>query len=226
MMMRRRRGMRGLSEERLEELLELIWTLKEEGTEGLNQVISMSGDTAPALVLRGLEEKGHIEIKDGEIHLSRKGEKEAKEVVRRHRLAECLLHEVFELPVDDVEEEACKFEHILSPAVTESICTFLGHPPMCPHGKPIPPGPCCAKFTKEIKPLVIPLGELGVGESGRIVFISTKRHMRLDRLGALGIVPGSVVRMHQKIPSYILEIGESTVALDDEVIRDIYVKRV
>jgi DtxR family Mn-dependent transcriptional regulator len=31
----------------------------------------------------------------------------------------------------------------LSPEATDKICTFLGHPRTCPHGAPIPPGPCC-----------------------------------------------------------------------------------
>lgn len=43
----------------------------------------------------------------------------------------------------EVEKSACTFEHILSPEVTDRICTFLGHPTACPHGSPIPKGPCC-----------------------------------------------------------------------------------
>jgi len=34
-------------------------------------------------------------------------------------------------------------EHIIDPEVTASICSFLGHPRKCPHGKPIPSGNCC-----------------------------------------------------------------------------------
>ena len=120
---------------------------------------------------------------------------------------------------EEVEEEACKLEHILSPGVTESVCTFLGHPPTCIHGKPIPRGECCSKFKKEMKPLVIPLEELGLGEEGRIVFIAPKSHQRLDRLSTLGIVPGSILRMHQKNPSHVLQIGETTLALDKEIVK-------
>ena len=43
----------------------------------------------------------------------------------------------------EIEQQACKFEHILSPEATDKICSFLGHPRTCPHGAPIPPGPCC-----------------------------------------------------------------------------------
>jgi DtxR family Mn-dependent transcriptional regulator len=77
-----------------------------------------------------------------------------------------------------------------------------------------------------MKPLVIPLEELGLGENGRIVFIAPRSHQRLDRLSTLGIVPGSILRMHQKNPSYVLQIGETTLALDSEVVRDIYVKKI
>jgi DtxR family Mn-dependent transcriptional regulator len=77
-----------------------------------------------------------------------------------------------------------------------------------------------------MKPLVLPLEELGLGEEGRIVFIAPKSHQRLDRLSNLGIVPGSILRMHQKNPSYVLQIGETTLALDKEIVKNIYVKRV
>jgi DtxR family Mn-dependent transcriptional regulator len=77
-----------------------------------------------------------------------------------------------------------------------------------------------------MKPLVIPLEELGLGEEGRIVFIAPKSHQRLDRLSTLGIVPGSILRMHQKNPSYVLQIGETTLALDRDIVKNIYVKRV
>ncbi len=153
--------------------------------------------------------------------LKERGEEKAREIIRRHRLTERLLSEIFEMSGEEVEEEACKFEHILSPGVTESVCTFLGHPPTCIHGKPIPRGECCARFKKEMKPLVTPLEELGLGEEGRIVFIAPKSHQRLDRLSILGIVPGSIVRMHQRNPSHVLQIGETFLALDREITKDI-----
>jgi DtxR family Mn-dependent transcriptional regulator len=64
--------------------------------------------------------------------------------VRRHRLAEKLFEESFEMPEALSGREACRFEHILSREVANTICTFLAHPTACPHGKPIPAGECCA----------------------------------------------------------------------------------
>jgi DtxR family transcriptional regulator, Mn-dependent transcriptional regulator len=77
-----------------------------------------------------------------------------------------------------------------------------------------------------MKPLVTPLEEIGLGEEGRIVFIAPKSHQRLDRLSNLGIVPGSIIRMHQKNPSHVIQIGETFLALDREITKDIYVKKV
>ncbi|MGH9492015.1 MAG: ATP-binding cassette domain-containing protein [Terriglobales bacterium] len=73
-----------------------------------------------------------------------RGRQRAADVIRRHRLAERLFMETLHMQDEmEIEQQACKFEHILSPGATEKICTFLGHPKTCPHGSPIPPGVCC-----------------------------------------------------------------------------------
>lgn len=216
---------KGLDEEIVDELLERIWTLREKGVTDLDQLLETTRDTETRSILRLMIKDGLLQMEDNRMVLKERGEEKAREIIRRHRLTERLLSEIFEMSEEEVEEEACKLEHILSPGVTESVCTFLGHPPTCIHGKPIPRGECCTKFKKEMKPLVIPLEELGLGEEGRIVFIAPKSHERLDRLSTLGVVPGSIVRMHQKNPSHVLQIGETTLALDRDIVKDIYVKR-
>ena len=213
-------------EDRIDELLELIWTLREKGVTDLDYLLGTTQDAEAKSILRLMIKDDLFQIEENRIFLKERGEEKAREIIRRHRLTERLLTEIFEMSEEEVEEEACKLEHILSPGVTESVCTFLGHPPTCIHGKPIPRGECCAKFKKEMKPLVIPLDDLGLGEEGRIVFIAPKSHQRLDRLSTLGIVPGSIVRMHQKNPSYVLQIGETSLALDRDIVKDIYVKKV
>jgi len=215
----------GVEAERVEELLELIWTMREKGVSDLDQLLETTPDVEANHILRLMIKDDLFDVDGKRVVLKERGEEKAREIIRRHRLTERLLSEIFEMSEEEVEEEACKLEHILSPGVTESVCTFLGHPPTCIHGKPIPRGECCAKFKKEMKPLVIPLDELGLGEEGRIVFIAPKSHQRLDRLSTLGIVPGSIVRMHQKNPSHVLQIGETTLALDKDIVKDIYVKR-
>src|ERR1700678_1856103 len=80
------------------------------------------------------------------VELTARGHQRAADIVRRHRLAERLFTDSLALDSEtEIEQQACKFEHILSPEATDKICAFLGHPRTCPHGAPIPPGPCCGR---------------------------------------------------------------------------------
>ena len=87
-----------------------------------------------------------IFVSDGSavVALTPRGRSRAGSIIRRHRLAERLFTDSLAMDSEsEIEQQACKFEHILSPGATDKICTFLGHPKTCPHGAPIPPGPCC-----------------------------------------------------------------------------------
>jgi DtxR family Mn-dependent transcriptional regulator len=75
-------------------------------------------------------------------------------------------------------------------------------------------------------PLVTPLVELHPGETGRIVFMTPRSHLLLDRLTSLGIAPGCEVRLHQKRPAVIVQVGETDIAIDANVAQEIFVKRV
>lgn len=80
------------------------------------------------------------------VELTPRGRERASSIIRRHRLAERLFTDSLAMDSEsEIEQQACKFEHILSPEATDRICTFLGHPRTCPHGAPIPPGACCGK---------------------------------------------------------------------------------
>src|SRR5438067_7499854 len=92
-----------------------------------------------------------VSIGDGSmvVELTAKGRQRAADIIRRHRLAERLFTDSLALESEsEIEQQACKFEHILSPEATDKICTFLGHPKTCPHGAPIPPGGCCGKTAE------------------------------------------------------------------------------
>jgi putative ABC transport system ATP-binding protein len=83
------------------------------------------------------------------VELTARGHKRAADIIRRHRLAERLFTDSLALDSEtEIEQQACKFEHILSSEATDKICTFLGHPRTCPHGSPIPPGPCCGRHLE------------------------------------------------------------------------------
>jgi ABC-type glutathione transport system ATPase component len=83
------------------------------------------------------------------VELTARGRQRAADIIRRHRLAERLFTDSLALDSEsEIEQQACKFEHILSHEATDKICTFLGHPRTCPHGAAIPPGPCCGRTSE------------------------------------------------------------------------------
>src|SRR5258708_3911943 len=83
------------------------------------------------------------------VELTARGRERAGSIIRRHRLAERLFTDSLAMDSEsEIEQQACKFEHILSPEATDKICAFLGHPRTCPHGAPIPPGVCCGRSSE------------------------------------------------------------------------------
>ncbi|MBZ5574656.1 MAG: ATP-binding cassette domain-containing protein [Acidobacteriia bacterium] len=91
-----------------------------------------------------------VSVGDGSmiVELTPRGRQHAADIIRRHRLAERLFTDSLALDSEtEIEQQACKFEHILSPEATDKICAFLGHPRTCPHGAPIPPGGCCGRHA-------------------------------------------------------------------------------
>ena len=218
-----------LLSQQVEELLETVFTEREQGRSDAGGVVARAGSHAgnPSTTdLRELEERGLVKLACGRVELTAEGERRARDVVRRHRLTERLFRDLLQLSEDATESQACELEHILSPEATDSVCTLLGHPPTCPHGKQIPPGPCCGAAQKMVRPLVTGLMSFELGTPARIVFIAPRFHDRMDRLAALGVIPGSEIRLHQRSPSYVIEVGETTIALDPEIASEIYVKRI
>jgi DtxR family transcriptional regulator, Mn-dependent transcriptional regulator len=214
---------------RTEEILEAVYAEAEVGKADVGSVLARLGDHAPGSGtedFHALASGGLVRMDRDRVTLTEAGTLRARGVVRRHRLTERLFRDLLDLSEGAAESQACEFEHILSPEATDSVCTLLGHPPTCPHGKSIPPGPCCSAAHRSVQSLVTGLAHFPIGETGRIVFIAPRFHERMDKLAALGVVPGSEVRLHQRAPAYVLDIGETTVAIDPEIASEIFLKRI
>jgi DtxR family Mn-dependent transcriptional regulator len=93
--------------------------------------------------LLGMAESGLIHPPGVTLDYTPRGRGRARDQVRRRRLAEVLFSTALRVPEQEVENVACRMEHIIDPEVTNSICSFLGHPRQCPHGREIPGGDCC-----------------------------------------------------------------------------------
>lgn len=129
-------------EARFDHVLEELWLCAEIGKRAkLARFHSLDAD--PERTLQRLAVVGLVAMHDSELELTERGQRRARDVVRRRRLAERLFTDTFSIANAEADSQACKFEHIISPELDERICSFLGHPKTCPHGNPIPPGPCC-----------------------------------------------------------------------------------
>lgn len=213
----------------IEEALEYLWLTRDQGSNKVEDFRrNMVTDNQPEVddsVLSKMEGDGLIIIKDGHFKLSREGESQAEQVVRRHRLAERLFSDLMNVPMQETEKIACELEHILNAEVTDTVCTFLGHPPFCPHGRKIPRGQCCKRLRKDVKPLITSVRRLELRTPAKIAFITPKFHKRFERLTSLGVTPGTELMITQRHPSIVLRIGETEIAVDEEIADEIYVKR-
>ncbi len=211
--------------EEQEEILEEIWTTLElerlSPQPGSRILLAKLGDGQR---LSSLVQEGHIRIEADQAVLTEQGYQKAKEVVRNHRLSERLLHDVLNLQSDEMERSACRYEHMLDTEAADSICILLGHPRTCPHGKYIPPGECCEAGETSLRPLVVPLTELDPGEDATVAYVGTRDNGRLSYLTSLGVVTGRPVHLAQKRPSFIVKVDENTVAFDESIAREIFVR--
>ena len=122
--------------------LRTIFELEEEGITPLRARIAerlgQSGPTVSQTVAR-MERDGLLAVEgDRHLELSEDGRAMATRVMRKHRLAECLLVDVIGLQWEDVHAEACRWEHVMSETVERRILEILGHPTVSPYGNPIP----------------------------------------------------------------------------------------
>jgi DtxR family Mn-dependent transcriptional regulator len=216
-----------MDKQEIEEILELVWTMREEKKSSQKLLLEITREKEPEKLLAHMEKTGLVELREENIYLTENGENYAKIIVRRHRLAERMFKDVFNIDEDTMEKEACTWEHVLSEDVTDSVCSFLGHPRICPHNKPIPPGECCVKYKneKQVMPLVQPLSNIDVGYDVKIVYILPSLQERLKQLTNFGIIPGTIISVKQRYPALVVICNETTIALDKEIGSEIYVNQ-
>jgi DtxR family Mn-dependent transcriptional regulator len=122
--------------------LRTVFELEEEGIVPLRariaERLAQSGPTVSQTVAR-MERDGLLHVEnDRQLALSDAGRALATRVMRKHRLAECLLIDVIKLPWEEVHIEACRWEHVISESVERRVLELLNYPVLCPHGNLIP----------------------------------------------------------------------------------------
>jgi DtxR family Mn-dependent transcriptional regulator len=211
----------------LEEYLEAIWELEEEGVSVIQaRLAEHVGHSAPSVseMVRRLRGDGYVDVKGRYLTLTTKGRTRAVSVVRKHRLAERLLTDVIGLPWHKTHLEACRWEHVISDEVEERLVTLLGNPTTCPHGNPIPGSGGSARD-------LLALAEFEPGDRVRLERVTEQVEVDLPALVYLddnGFTPGASAEVRSKAPdgTIVLALDEGTIALGPGLASQLYAARV
>jgi DtxR family Mn-dependent transcriptional regulator len=210
--------------EKAEEVLEALWVAVEENGQTFLDPDAI-GFPAEDPVYKELTGHALIEVRQGMVYFRPEGREEGKITIRRHRLAERLMMDVLNIRGDEGEYKACQFEHLLNEGADVKVCTMLNHPSTCPHGKPIPPGACCDEARAQGDLGIVPLTEFKSGQEGEIAYIQTEDNKKMQKLMAMGVLPGNKITLVQAFPSYIFRVGYSEFAIDTNLAREIFVRK-
>ncbi|MFO0814563.1 MAG: metal-dependent transcriptional regulator [Gemmatales bacterium] len=166
-------------------------------------------------MLKRLAELGFIDYESGKgAKLTEVGTREARRVIRRHRLVESFLHHVLKLDWSELDAEAESLEHAISPRLEQAIALFLGEPLEDPHGHLIP-----SRDGELTKRTLHPLTFFKPGDAILIREVPDEHPDRLRRWQELGLMPGAIAVMvgHQPLDDlYELRIGKNTLRLGRE----------
>jgi DtxR family Mn-dependent transcriptional regulator len=213
----------------LEEYLEAIHELEEEGTDAIQaRLAERLGHSAPSVseMVRRLRNEGYVEPagRSGStkvVQLTGKGRQLAESVVRKHRLAERLLTDVIGLPWNKAHVEACRWEHVISDEVEERLVELLEHPTTCPHGNPIPGAgvPRSDLFA---------LSDSAPGDTIRLERVTEMVEIDMDSLTYLSdhnFTPGAGAKVRSKAPdgTMTLELDDGTIALGPALAAQLFV---
>ena len=211
----------------VEEYLEAIWELEEEGTQviqaRLAEHLSHSAPTVSETVRR-LRTDGYVKADGRILQLTDAGRERAESVVRKHRLAERFLLDVIGIPWHKTHIEACRWEHVMSDEVEQRIMAILENPATCAHGNPIPgiPGP-----VRDLHALA----DIEPGDKVRLERVTEQVEVDLDALMYLdshGFIPGAWAQVRSRAPdgTLTLDLDSGSIALGPALAGQLYVERV
>jgi DtxR family Mn-dependent transcriptional regulator len=154
------------------------------------------------------------------IHLTAEGLRRAEQMVRRHRLAECLITNVLKVPWWRAYEEAHLLEHGISDVTEPHLYEMLGRPQRSPFGYPIPGHGPNRKLS------MVTLADIKEGERATIDRVFEEDEQLLQFFDEEGIRPGQTVRLESVAPyrgTITVQIEGRSVVMGTQVARRIWV---
>ena len=206
----------------VEDYLKVVWKLSHRDGGGdrvpVGDIAAELGISAPSVtgMVQKLQGMGLVRYAryDG-VSLTPKGRKIALEIVRHHRLWELYLHTRLGVPLDRVDVEAERLEHVLSDDMEDLLSRALGHPTHDPHGDPIPSKAGTLGAVRGE-----PLPSLTPRRPAVVTHVSDRQADQLSYLVSLGLVPGARVTVTERAPfggPLTVRVGRKRFAIDREL---------
>ncbi len=191
--------------------LRTVFELEEEGIIPLRariaERLSQTGPTVSQTVAR-MERDGLLRVEgDRQLAMTEMGRMLAMRVMRKHRLAECLLVSVIGMPWEEVHIEACRWEHVISDNVERRLVELLDYPVRCPHGNVIPglaelgiPDDATKRSDVATAEVDIAMSAMAIPAGEQVVVSRISEQVQSDsalmlRLKNIGIQPGREVTL-------------------------------
>lgn len=163
-------------------------------TSHLSKMLNISNPAVTDMA-RKLDKEGLIKYKKyKESELTNSGKIKALNLIRKHRLWETFLHNVLEIPMDRIHEEAENLEHLTSDYLAEQIETFMNNPEFDPHGEPIPDKNGKIKIRSGVK-----LEQAVEGKNYQIIRVSIQDESLASFLRDSGIKTGMKLKVIKKL---------------------------
>lgn len=171
--------------------------------------------------IKRLAEQGYVTYGEQGVQLTDVGQQIAINVLRKHRIIKTFLVQVIHYPIDEVYDEACRLEHVISERLTDGLEQLLNYPETDPHGYPIP-----RKDGSIRAPTYETLNDFTVGDVVTVKRVDALQHDKLSYLRKLGLIPGVTVRVIKVEPfdgPLILDLNGTTVAIAPSLAQEIEV---
>jgi len=213
--------------------LRTIFELEEEGVTPLRaRIAERLGQTGPTVsqTVARMERDGLVHVLgDRQLSLSDVGRTLATRVMRKHRLAECLLVGVIKLPWEEVHIEACRWEHVISESVERRVVELLDYPIRCPHGNLIPglaelglPDEAQEKVRAAMNETGEAMTKIASADRAQVVIRRIGEQIQSDldlmlKLKRVGIQPGREVILMAAHDGVCVTAGDSMDAISTEL---------
>ena len=212
--------------EQIENYLKNIYKIQtEEGkvsTTSLSKNLNISPASVTEMIKKLAEEGTLVHTPYKGVALTPHGKKLALRIIRKHRLWEMFLVDVLKFSWDEIDEEAEKFEHIMSEKMEDKIDEVLGFPSVDPHGDPIPTKNGIVKTARSFC-----LAEIKEGTTVRVVRVNDSNSELLQYASSIGLSLNKKITVKQRINfdhSLGIKIGSKEVTISATLADNIFVE--